>query len=77
MATKRLYLTQRPKPIDEVTASGATREQMQKMHDDKTWPQVYDVKKVVGSTKPKIGTTMSEPEVEGYCANAEWQVDIT
>jgi len=74
---KRLYLVQQTMPIDAVTKTGATREDMQRMHDTHTWPQQYLVKKVVGATVPRIGAYLTEAEAQGYCADEAWQVEVT
>lgn len=37
----------------------------------------YDVKKVVNSTSPKIGDRLIPLNVNGYCEDVEWTVEIT
>lgn len=37
----------------------------------------YDVKKVVNSISPKIGDRLIPLDVNGYCEDVEWTVEIT
>jgi hypothetical protein len=74
---KRLHLTQVPIPLDEMPElrGPEAREKIEAMRND--WPQRYEVRKVVGSTAPKIHSHLSEEQVAKYCADESWQVEIT
>lgn len=70
MATKRMYLEQQRIPLSELPPE-------KRASETEPWPFHYFVKRVVGSTTPKIREFLSEAEVQGYCENDDWTVEIT
>lgn len=66
---KKLYLEQQQVPITDLTAE-------QQMRLTTEWPNRWFVTKVVGSVTPRVRTHLSEQQVQNYCRDEEWQVEI-
>lgn len=67
---KRLYLEQQRVPISDLTDE-------QNANLRTNWPIRYMVVKVIGSTTPKVHNHLTEEQVNNYCRDDEWHVEIT
>lgn len=65
---KKLHLEQLLVPLDRLTHTPV---------DEDGWPREYKVRKVVGSTIPRVMCLLTEEQVKDYCESPDWVVEIT